>query len=122
MNQFHSQENNQANRFRLVILGGLTLVFGLHYGQPAAAHDPSSLARALKIRGTAGHERIVTHNGNDVIHAGSGDDTITCNTAANVINCGAGIDLVYTIGAGDTVSGDADNDAFQVTNNSFTLI
>ena len=56
------------------------------------------------------------------VNAGSGNDIITCNSSANVINCGSGIDSVYAIGAGDTVSGDADNDEFQVTNNSFTSI
>ena len=110
MNQFHSQGNNHANRFRLVILCGLTLVFGLHYGQPAGAHDPSSLTRALKIRGTAGHERIVTHNGNDVIHAGSGDDIVLAGGGDDVIHAGPGNDRIHGGVGQDRLYGDSGDD------------
>ena len=65
---------------------------------------------------------IYNYNQMENVDAGSGDDTITCNTSINIINCGAGIDLVYNVAAGDTVNGNDDNDAFSVTNNSFTLI
>ena len=110
MNQFHSQENNHANRFRWVFLGSLTLVFGLHYGQPADAHDPSSLARALKIRGTSGHERIVTHNGNDVIHAGSGDDIVLAAGGDDVIHAGPGNDRINGGVGQDRLYGDSGDD------------
>ncbi|SVD69533.1 uncharacterized protein METZ01_LOCUS422387, partial [marine metagenome] len=56
------------------------------------------------------------------VNAGSGNDTITCNDAANIIVCGPGSDTVRSVGAEDSVYGDAGDDVFVISDAGFSLI